>query len=494
MAYNLPPPEKLNLEGDNSSVAVRWESWKRSLLIYFEAADITNASKKRAMLLVLGGTALQDIFYNLPGASGEPGDDTDVFELAIRKLDGYFLPKQNKTYERHIFSQIKQEEGQSFEKFVFKLREPANKCKFHDPEEYIIDQIIRKCSSSELRKKILTMGDEVTLDKAITIANTLEIVNHQLESYEKNGKVQSSEINAIKMRNTNIYKYAGNELKQNSSEERMTKCSRCGTFAHVNKGLPCPAKQRKCNGCGKLGHYQKCCRTKPYDRKRKIGKQEDQKNDYKKHRKDEEEVQYIFNLNDDATIKCEMGGVCLKMLIDSGCKSNLISDETWEYLKENNVNCSNQIKEPKKIFLAYGSTTPLKVKGSFETSIKVNGKITHRTVYVISDGSRNLLGQDTALQLGVLKLGDMEVDSVKELKTPFPKFKNIIVEIPTDPSVKPVMQPYRRIPIPLEEKIHEKIEELLEMDIIEEVNEPSKWVSLLCLFLKTMVKYECVLI
>ncbi|XP_044766712.1 uncharacterized protein LOC123322760 [Coccinella septempunctata] len=165
------------------------------------------------------------------------------------------------------------------------------------------------------------------------------------------------------------------------------------------------------------------------------------------------------------------------MLIDSGCKSNLISDETWEYLKENNVNCSNQIKEPKKIFLAYGSTTPLKVKGSFETSIKVNGKITHSTVYVISDGSRNLLGKDTALQLRVLKLGDMEVDSVKELKTPFPKFKNILVEIPTDPSVKPVIQPYRRIPIPLEEKIHEKIEELLEMDIIEEINGPSKWVS-----------------
>lgn len=71
----------------------------------------------------------------------------------------------------------------------------------------------------------------------------------------------------------------------------------------------------------------------------------------------------------------------------------------------------------------------------------------------------------------------MEGDSVNEVKTPFPKFKDILVEIPIDPSVKPVMQPYRRIPIPLEEKIHETIQELLDLDIIEEVNGPSKWVS-----------------
>lgn len=104
------------------------------------------------------------------------------------------------------FSLIKQEEAESFEKFLIKLRHQANKCKFHNPEEHIIDQIIVKCLSSELKRKILTMGDEITLDKIITIANTLEIVNHQLESYEKNDKAHSSEINSITMRNKNASK------------------------------------------------------------------------------------------------------------------------------------------------------------------------------------------------------------------------------------------------------------------------------------------------
>lgn len=54
------------------------------------------------------------------------------------------------------------------------------------------------------------------------------------------------------------------------------------------------------------------------------------------------------------------------MLIDSGCRLNLISAETWEYPKKNGVCCFNQEKEPNKTFLAYGNKTPLDVKGSFE--------------------------------------------------------------------------------------------------------------------------------
>ncbi|CAH2109140.1 unnamed protein product [Euphydryas editha] len=63
------------------------------------------------------------------------------------------------------------------------------------------------------------------------------------------------------------------------------------------------------------------------------------------------------------------------------------------------------------------------------------------------------------------------------LEKSFPKFRGVTVQIPIDQSVKPVVQPYRRIPIPLEEKVAKKLKELKDADIIEEVNEPSPWVS-----------------
>ncbi|CAH2089445.1 unnamed protein product [Euphydryas editha] len=155
MTNLLPAPEKLDLEGDNATVALR---------------------KKRATLLLLGGPGLQEIVYNLPGAYEENStNESQAFNTVIEKLDEYFLPKQNKIYERHLFRQIKQDEGEKFEKFVVKLRDQARKCKFNSPDEHIIDQIVEKCFSSELRKKILTLGDTVTLDKIITEANTLEL-------------------------------------------------------------------------------------------------------------------------------------------------------------------------------------------------------------------------------------------------------------------------------------------------------------------------------
>lgn len=132
MANFMPGPDKLDVEGDTSAVGIRWERWKRSLLIYFEAADIQIPVKKRATLLHFGGPGLQEIFSNLPGANAVTSEPTgaapsgasdtvaetqDVFKIALKKLDEYFLPKQSKVYERHLFRQLKQETGEKMEKF-----------------------------------------------------------------------------------------------------------------------------------------------------------------------------------------------------------------------------------------------------------------------------------------------------------------------------------------------------------------------------------------
>ncbi|CAH2101229.1 unnamed protein product [Euphydryas editha] len=63
-------------------------------------------------------------------------------------------------------------------------------------------------------------------------------------------------------------------------------------------------------------------------------------------------------------------------------------------------------------------------------------------------------------------------------KTPLDVRDVVLVEIPVDETCKPVSQPYRRIPIPTEKKVKQKIQELLNSDIIEEVHGPSTWISL----------------
>ena len=57
------------------------------------------------------------------------------------------------------------------------------------------------------------------------------------------------------------------------------------------------------------------------------------------------------------------------------------------------------------------------------------------------------------------------------------KLKSFQLEIPIDPEVKPVIQPLRRIPFNLRDKVEKTLNELLDLDIIERVKEASSWVS-----------------
>lgn len=51
------------------------------------------------------------------------------------------------------------------------------------------------------------------------------------------------------------------------------------------------------------------------------------------------------------------------------------------------------------------------------------------------------------------------------------------ISLHIDPNVKPIAQPYCRVPFNLKKKVDEKISELLERDIIEPVEGPAPWVN-----------------
>lgn len=442
--------EKFDCNGESTSVGGRWERWKRALFIYLEAANIDKDIKKRASLLHFGGLDLQEVFHNIPGANVEPCEGVDVFNVAISKLDSYFAPKQSKVYERHTFRLLKQEPDEKFEKFLVRLRKQADKCEFADRDENIIDQITEKCYLPELRKKILRIGDEITLDRVITEANTLEVVNKQLEEFKNPTKSNSNEeINKVDSR-----------YKRNFDKPRNVQhgCGRCGNLRHASYDAKCPARDKECLKCGLKGHFRQYCKTrqafkrkdgKEYSQERKKSRVDKEKSEVNqvcdslnKMVQKEEETEYVFHIDDDIEIDCTIGGVQTKMLIDSGCKQNLITETTWTKLKKNKVNLYNQNPNPDVTFMAYGSSTPLKIKGSFEAQIQIGLRSENSTFYVVIDGTRNLLGKTTAVSLGVLKIGmNAEINQVDtEI---FPKFKNVMIHLPIDNSIPPVSQPYR---------------------------------------------------
>ena len=115
------------------------------------------------------------------------------------------------------------------------------------------------------------------------------------------------------------------------------------------------------------------------------------------------------------------------------------------------------------------------------------GETVVKAEFVVIDGKGEaLLGRKTAIQLGVLQFG-VPVYSLKSKEEILHDYKGIFegvgkltglqVKLHVDPEVPAVARPVRRTPFSLREKVKEKIEELVAMDIIELVEGPTPWVS-----------------
>ena len=100
-----------------------------------------------------------------PGLTEEFEEDTVTdFEKTVRTLNVYFATKLNVPYERHVLRSMAQQERETVSQFIARLRKQAQNCNFVNPDVDIRDQVIDKCRSSELGKKLLAK-EHLTLQK-----------------------------------------------------------------------------------------------------------------------------------------------------------------------------------------------------------------------------------------------------------------------------------------------------------------------------------------
>lgn len=105
------------------------------------------------------------------------------------------------------------------------------------------------------KKKVLQLGDSVTIDKVIIKTNSIETVDRQLKVFQ--GK-QNEQVNRIGLR-PNKTQVQGVNTKN--------RCARCGSEYHNSSDVRCPSRDKVCSKCGYKGHFQGQCRTRIHKRK-----------------------------------------------------------------------------------------------------------------------------------------------------------------------------------------------------------------------------------
>ncbi|XP_062699679.1 uncharacterized protein K02A2.6-like [Aedes albopictus] len=188
-------------------------------------------------------------------------------------------------------------------------------------------------------------------------------------------------------------------------------------------------------------------------------------------------VYYAFyGGNESNVLPGVVGGIPIELLVDSGADVNLIRFETWQTMKEKKVRVIRSVKGCNKTLKGYGNDTPLDVVGSFVAEITVGSKTATAEFFVVKGGQKNLLGDSTAKRLGVLRIG-LDINHVDTSMKPFTKITEVQAHIRMNQQFKPVFQPLRRVPIPMEEAVNKKLDQLLARDIIEVKIGPATWVS-----------------
>ncbi|KXJ62353.1 hypothetical protein RP20_CCG019100 [Aedes albopictus] len=81
------------------------------------------------------------------------------------------------------------------------------------------------------------------------------------------------------------------------------------------------------------------------------------------------------------------------------------------------------------------------------------------------------------MDLGILKIEGEVFNVAKKEEPPIGKVKGLQVDVKIDEKVVPVQQPARRLPIPLEELVESKLQDLLKQDIIEPAPLRITWAS-----------------
>ena len=291
-------------------------------------------------------------------------------------------------------------------------------------DEQIRDQVISQCLSHNIRRKLLEKGKILTLQQLREITRVMEDSEKQARKIEG----PANEVNRVSV-NSNE---KGNPRV--GGKQSTVRCFCCGNVGHKANDKVCPARGKRCRKCSNLGHFEKVCKTKLKTSEGRKGGKDRRVTQVGVGVDETDDSEYAFGVlggadnPDNGEISVKIGGVQVTMIIDSGASCNDLDRSLWEYLKANKVRYASS-KATKKLYL-YGNKQPLQVAGTFTADVLVGSRVLNEVEFVVIESEGHALwGRETAIALGVLKLGP-QINSLQLSTDGENRQPNILDKIP----------------------------------------------------------------
>ncbi|XP_075739747.1 uncharacterized protein LOC142785177 [Rhipicephalus microplus] len=145
----------------------KWQAYLVKIDAYFEANEVTDDAKKRALLVAALGSRTVEI---LCGRIAPQKPSSLSYEEVVSTLNEHYDPSPNEISESFKFFHRNQQEGESVQAFIVEIRKLAHNCNFSSMLERMLrDRIVCGVRSKNLQKQLLAKKD-LTLAEAEALA------------------------------------------------------------------------------------------------------------------------------------------------------------------------------------------------------------------------------------------------------------------------------------------------------------------------------------
>lgn len=292
MTDHIKTVENLSLEGNLSE---NWRRFKRYYDIFAIAIGIDEKAdvvKINTFLNAVGSEAVE-IFDAFNLTEVQKASYVEV----IKAFEEFCKVKKNPVYERFVFHQRHQKDGESFDLFLMDLKKLIKNCEYgaDKVDEMLRDQIVTGVYDKRLQTKLLEIAD-LSYATAVDKAKASEIARDQVATMNKNAiavnevkrnnenknytqyrsKNQSNERNSGNSRNSSNNNRQSRPHGQNAHGDKKSNnnnsagrtntnggdrfnCRRCG---NTHRARECPAYGKTCTKCSKANHFSRVCRAR----------------------------------------------------------------------------------------------------------------------------------------------------------------------------------------------------------------------------------------
>ncbi|XP_055612508.1 uncharacterized protein K02A2.6-like [Uranotaenia lowii] len=491
---SVPQPAALTLEGDMEQ---NFDFFEKSWTSYVKAVGmdrwpgVTEEQKVSFLMSVIGEPARKK-YFNFELTTAEQA----TVENALAAIKEKVIAKRNVIIDRLDFFSASQLSGECIDDYTTRLKVLAKSARLGVLEtELITYKVVTANKWSQLRTKMLTITD-ITLAKAVDMCRAEEI--------------------AAK-RSVELAIPSTSDVKKVSRPVKKTPiCKFCGDRHEFFKGS-CPALGKRCCLCKGKNHYEKVCskrQSSSYKKPKKVkeiikensaSESEDESSNHTSSESDEEYVigKIVDNSESGGSVSADLalkfGSVwkSVKCELDTGASTSLVGQQCLAKLSGQ----SNPSLFPSRYRLQSFGGNPIKVLGEVKIPCRRRNKKYKLVLQVVEGDHCPLLSAKACRILGFVRfckevsfIAPKSTDTSRNLLNVYRVQASRIIEahndifngygklagtvsLEVDRSIAPSIQPPRRVPIAMRDKLKKELESLEKDGLIVKELKHTEWVS-----------------